>query len=377
MSEESLNRVEIDLNAIAKNYRAIKNIVDTRVAVMAMVKSDAYGHGLVPVAQTLSAAGATVFGVAEVEEGIALRKAGLEGEIIVLLGAAPADHQAVIRNRLSPVVYDLQNLQHLASLAEENGEKVGVHLKLDIGMGRLGVMPEDAVSSVQSAVEMKGVRLAGIFSHFPMADGEDASVTLQQQQKFQKLLEQVQSYLPKGIVLHTANSAALMRFSETHLDMVRPGITVYGYYPPGLENFADMLTLEPAMSFKTNVIQIKDVPEGYGLSYGHRYVTKQPTRVAVLPVGYDDGYLRRLTGKAEVLVRGQRAKILGMICMNACMADITDIPDVKVDDEVVLMGRQGDAMISADEIAAWSDTISYEIVCLFGGRNRKVYINGK
>lgn len=375
MSVESLNRVEIDLTALKTNYQAIRKIVDSKVEVMAMVKSDAYGHGLVAVAKVLSGAGATIFGVAEVEEGISLRKAGVDGEIIVLLGAASADYRDVIQNHLSPVVYDLRSLQNLSSLAEEHDQKVSVHLKVDIGMGRLGVMPEDVVTCVNSLSEMKGIRLAGIFSHFPMADAEDANITVNQYHSFLGLLEKIKALVPTDRIFHAANSAAVMRFPETHFDMVRPGITVYGCYPPGLEKQKDVLPLTPAMSFKTNVIQIKDVPEGYGLSYGHKFITQRPTRVAVLPVGYDDGYLRRLTGKAEVLIRGHRAKIVGMICMNACMADITDIPDVQVDDEVVLMGKQGNDAISADEIAAWSETINYEIVCLLGGRNRKVYIN--
>jgi alanine racemase len=375
MSVKSLNRVEIDLTALKNNYQAIKNIVGSKVEVVAMVKSDAYGHGLVAVAKTLSAVGATIFGVAEVDEGVSLRQAGITGDIIVLLGAASADYHAVIQNRLSPVVYDLRSLQSLSSLAEELGEKVSVHLKVDIGMGRLGVMPEDVVTHVKSLAGLKGIRLAGVFSHFPMADAADADVTVHQYRNFLDLLEKIKTFVPTEKIFHAANSAAVMRFPETHFDMVRPGITVYGCYPPGLQKYENVLALEPVMSFKSNVIQTKDVPAGYGLSYGHRFITQRPTRVAVLPVGYDDGYLRRLTGKAEVLIRGRRAKILGMICMNACMADITDIPDVQVDDEVVLMGRQGNEAISADEIAAWSETINYEIVCLLGGRNRKVYIN--
>ena len=375
MSASSLNRVEINLDALQTNYQAIKALVGPRVNVMGMVKSDAYGHGLLSCANTLSVAGAKVFGVAEVEEGVALRNGGISGEIIILLGAPPESFPELIKYDLTPVVYDLANLRILADLAESLGKTVPVHLKVDIGMGRLGIMPDEIHTFIKGLQGMKGVQLAGIFGHYPVADAEDPSRTLGQCNHFASLMHGIDRLLLPQTIKHTANSAALLQYPETHFDMVRPGISLYGCFPASGLTCFQSVTLKPVMSFKTSVIQLKQVPANYGISYGHRYITEKDTRLAVLPVGYDDGYLRRLSGKAEVLIRGRRAPILGMICMNACMVDVTDIPEVLVGDEVVLMGRQGNREISAEQLAAWSGTINYEILCLFGGRNQKVYIH--
>lgn len=373
MPTPSLNRVEIDLGALRSNYENIKALVGAEVEVMAMVKSDAYGHGLLPAAKAFYAGGAHIFGVAEVEEAVALREAGLTGDIIVLLGAPSVSLAEVIQYKLSPVVYDLAFVKELSDLAVKLDVVIDVHLKVDLGMGRLGIMPDDVSQFVQAMHQMPGVFLAGFFSHFPLADDLSNNATEEQCQRFETILQEVNTLVQTKKIMHIANSAALIRFPETHFDMVRPGISLYGYCPIEEKGACEQLCSKPAMSFKTEVIQVKEVPAGHGISYGHKFITERPTRIAVLPVGYDDGYSRLLTGKAMVLIGGRRVPIRGTICMNACMADVTDLPDVQVGDEVVLMGTQGDEEISAGEIAGWLGTISYEVLCQFGRSNRHVY----
>ena len=370
MAVPSYNRVSIDLAALRQNFAAIKAWVGPDVQVMAIVKSNAYGHGLVPAAKAFAASGASTFGVAEVEEAVALREAGLAGDIVVLLGAPPEAAAEVVRHRLSPVVFDHECLASLSKAAVA-GQQVKVHLKVDVGMGRIGVLPSQVMEMVRAIKETPGLSLAGLLSHFPAADQEGGE-TLAQGEEFQRLARQVAGLLPEQPVLHIANSAALLRLRATHASMVRPGISLYGYAPSAVSCRPEVV-LKPAMSFCSRVLQVKEVPAGYGVSYGHRFVTRRPTRLAVLPVGYDDGYLRCLTGKAQVLIRGQRAPVVGTVCMNACMADITGIAGVMPGDEVVLMGKSGVETISAEEIAGWMGTISYEVLCLFGSRNRAVY----
>ncbi|MEN8134715.1 MAG: alanine racemase [Thermodesulfobacteriota bacterium] len=368
------NLVEIDLAALRGNYRSILAQVGDGVQVMAIVKSDAYGHGLIPVAKALAREGATTFGVAEVDEGVRLRQAGIKGEIVILLGVRPDAFSVIVEFALQPVVYDLEGLAALAAYAEQQERQVGVHLKIDTGMGRLGIMPDQLDRYLELLKELSGVRLAGILSHFPRADDrEDRTQAIEQNQRFAEILAKVRQCCGSGPA-HIANSAAILNVSDSHYDLVRPGITLYGCYPLPEEKISANLQLRPVMSFKTRVIQVKEVPTGYGISYGHTYTTKRPTRLAVLPVGYADGYLRRLSGRAHVIIGGQKVPILGRICMNACLADITDLDQVSAGDEVVLMGCQGGAEITADDIAAWSDTISYEILCLFGGSNRRLYL---
>ena len=378
MAAESSNRVEIELAALRHNYLALQGTVGAGVKLMAMVKADGYGHGLVPVATALAAVGAKVFGVAEVEEGIRLREAGVAGEIVIVLGSR--DYPEIIHHGLSPVVFDLFSLRELSAAAVSARSKVGVHLKVDVGMGRLGIMPEEVPVFVANLAALPGLFLAGILSHLPFADREDGSApTLGQCRNFAALAADIR-------VRHLANSAALLRYPASHYEMARPGIALYGYYPGGGGEWTEGApTLRPAMSFYSRVIQVKSLPPGAGVSYGHTFVTARPTRLAVLPVGYADGYLRYFSNRGEVLIRGQRAPVLGRVCMNVCMVDVTDIPGVVVGDEVVLLGRhtpealaagivEGEGgWLGADEVAAGMDSISYEILCLFGNSNRRIY----
>lgn len=371
MDTLSCNWVSVDLAALRHNFAALKSCVGQAVQVMAIVKANAYGHGLVQAAKAFAAAGATTFGVAEVEEGVALREAGIAGEIVVLLGASSKAAAEVVHHRLSPVVFGLEHLAELSAAAMKQGRNVDVHLKVDVGMGRVGVLPDQVPGLVAAIKDHGGLSLAGVLSHFPAADLDEGD-TMRQFLTFQDVVRRLQAELPGGRLAHIANSAAIWRFKETHATMVRPGISLYGYFPSAVSARPEIV-LKPAMAFHTQVLQVKEVPAGYGVSYGHRFVTDRPTRLAVLPVGYDDGYLRSLAGKAQVLIRGQRAPVRGTVCMNACLADVTGISGVRPGDDVVLMGDAGADAISAEEIAGWMRTISYEVLCLFGSRNRHVY----
>ncbi|MFC1843293.1 alanine racemase [Thermodesulfobacteriota bacterium] len=375
----SFNRVEINMSALQSNFQAIRKTVGPQVKIMAVVKSDAYGHGLIECARALYSVGARTFGVAEVWEGVKLRNAGLKGDIIVLLGGSPESYEDVITHELTPVVFEVDFLTGLSETASRMKDEVKVHLKVDVGMGRIGVMPNEVESYVSLIKRLPGITLTGILSHFPVADEKDAlDTTRQQLLKFKNILADLKSKKTGEIVSHIANSAGLVYFPETHLNMVRPGISLYGYYPDGSPARANIiaptLELQPVMSFKTRVIQIKDVDPGYGISYGHTFVTRRKSRIAVLPVGYADGYLRKLSNKAHVLIGGRRAPVCGRVCMNATLVDVTDLPPVHSGDEVVLLGLQGDERITADEMAQWMETISYEVLCLFGTFNERIYI---
>ena len=368
------NRVEIDLGALAANYQAIRGAVGPDVQVMAIVKADAYGHGLVPVSEALYQAGAGSFGVAEVEEGVLLRESGIKGEITVLLGAAPEFFPEIAEYDLQPVVVDHDTLKTLSGYCDKHNKLAKIHLKIDTGMGRLGIMPEEVSGYLDLLEKLSGIRLVGVMSHFPRADEPNNPYTAEQNRRFAEITAEIRNRVEGVVEVHAANSAAIMNFPDTHYSTVRPGISLYGCFPdPAMEAKATV-QLKPVMAFKTRVIQVKEVPTGHGISYGHTFRTERPTRLAVLPVGYADGYLRRLAGRAEVIINGRRVPVLGRICMNACVADITDIGQVKIGDEVVIMGHQGESEITADEIARWSDTISYEILCLFGSNNQRVYL---
>ena len=379
MEALSFNRVEIDIGALQHNFKSIQLTVGQQVRVMAVVKSDAYGHGLVACAQAIYLAGGRTFGVAEVWEGVTLRRAGLQGEIVVLMGGSPESYDEIIKHKLTPVVYDVEFITGLSNAAAGKNTEVRLHLKVDVGMGRLGVLPAEVESYVSLIRRLPGISLSGLLSHFPVADEiESADKTREQLLYFRSVLARLKTKEVGSVVTHIANSAALMYFPDTRLDMIRPGISLYGYYPDAsparAKTAAPMLQLQPVMSFKTRIVQIKELDAGCGISYGHTFVTRRKSRIAVLPVGYADGYLRKLSNRAEVLIGGRRAPVCGRVCMNATMVDITDLPPAHTGDEVVLLGRQGDAVITADEIAKWMETISYEVLCLFGTFNERVYI---
>lgn len=373
MSCESFNQIEVSAKALRHNYRLLQKRAGEGVRLMTMVKADAYGHGMCDAARAFQDAGCRDFGVAETGEGVRLREAGIKGNIFVLLGFDSSDTAVFFKYCLTPVIYDLESAHALSREAVKQEKKIAVHLKVDCGMTRLGIFPDEVESFVAGLRELPGVILGGIASHFPRADEPDSSHTAEQFMCFEKTVVEA----AQGITLvdHTANSGGILYFPETCCAMVRAGISLYGYYPDGAAGVIreEGEKLQPAMTFKTRVLQVKTVPAGTGISYGHTCITNKETRLAVLPVGYEDGFSRILSNRGEVLIRGQRAAIRGRVCMNLCMADITGIEGVQPGDEVVILGTQADESISGDEIAGWMETISYEVLCLFGNNNERNY----
>ena len=372
----SLNRVEISRNALRHNF----NLCSEKAGgakIMPMVKADGYGHGMIECARLFAEEGAYAFGVAESCEGRLLREAGIEQPVYVLVGVMPEAIPEMLEYRLTPVVVDDSLLPELSAEAVTRSIDVGLHIKMDAGMGRQGCLPSEVSTIVRMTNELPGVRLDGIMAHFPMADEPDSDNTMEVFDRFQEAVAGVEDMLPENCCLHIANSGGLFHFTSTSMHMVRPGIALYGCSPDGgdIRDRSEEDALQPVMRFITQVIQVRTIPAGTGLGYGQTYVTKRQTKLAVLPVGYEDGYLRSLSGRAEVLVNGQRAPVVGRISMNLTLVDVTDVKgEVIRGDEVVLMGRQGSDLITAEEVASWMDTISYEVLCLFGNLNDRYYI---
>jgi len=339
---------------------------------MAVVKSDAYGHGVIPVARTALTAGAEWLGVALVEEGVELRTAGIDVPILVMCPLTPEAAPAAIEHELTVTVCDEQSADALEAEAMDLGRRAVVHLKVDTGMGRWGLLPDDVVPFAERLSRLPHVHVEGIFSHFATADEIERSFALRQVRVFREVLDALDQRGLKPEMRHMANTAATMTLPESHFDLVRNGIGIYGLYPS--PDMTRSPSLKEAMRLATRIVQIKNVGQGTSLSYGRTFVTRRPSRIAVLPVGYGDGYPRLLSNQAEVLVRGSRAPVVGRVCMDAILADITDIAGAVVGDEVVLFGRQDGDQISIDEIAAKTDTINYEITCDIGKRVPRRYV---
>ncbi|HZZ84575.1 MAG TPA: alanine racemase [Anaeromyxobacteraceae bacterium] len=372
----------VDLDAVAHNYRLARELAG-RPAI-AVVKADAYGHGAVPVARRLAAEGAPWLAVALVEEGLELRAAGIPTPILVL-GAAYGDrYDLLVENRLTPLVFRREHLDGLAAAARAAGVRASAHLKLDTGMGRIGLAPEEVGGFLDAARLVPEVALEGVCTHFASADLEDRALTTRQVVLFNQAAE---AMLAAGLPLrfrHLANSAGTIEYPDAWQDLTRPGIMLYGYVPfappgPVPPRAAEAgRALRPALRWSTAITHVKTVPAGTAVSYGGRWVAPRASRIATLPIGYADGYHRRLSGRpgfgcAEVLVRGRRAPIAGTVCMDMCMVDVTEVPGVEPGEEVVLLGDQGGERIDADELAAKAGTISYEILCNVGARVPRAY----
>ncbi len=363
MHAERPTWVEVDLNAIASNTRHMKSLVGPTVQVLVALKADAYGHGALKVARTVLQNGATMLGVATVSEAVPLRDASITAPILVF-GYVPFwQMREAIRLGVIVTLYSHEAAQELSRTAIALGKTVKVHVKVDTGMARLGIRYEDIdhiVSLVREIRALPALELEGLYTHFAQADSSDQHYTHMQLQRFNSVIATLADQKLRPPLVHAANSAAALTIPSAHFDMIRPGIAIYGLHP------SDEVQLptgfRPALSFKTQVSQVKLVPTGEGISYGSTYTTTRPTLVAVLPVGYADGFRRAPYTWGTVLVHGQHAPILGRICMDQCMIDVTDIPDVQVGDEVVLIGHQGDGVLSAEIVAQRLGTINYEVV---------------
>jgi alanine racemase len=364
-----LNWVELDAGALRNNVAEFKRRLGKGPRLGAVVKSNAYGHGMIPAARVVAEAAADWLCVNNVEEGVALREAGLALPILVM-GYVPLDGlDEVVARDLQPVVYNPETLDRLEAIASARGSHVGVHVKIETGTHRQGVLERDVPAFVARLSGMRAVRLAGVTTHFAnIEDTTSHDFAESQIAAFSRIADAIAGLHPGPFLRHNACSAAVLLFNRTHLDLARVGISLYGLWPSKetyvscLERGKPSLDLKPVMTWKTRIAQVKPVPEGGYVGYGCAWRATRATRIAVLPVGYYEGYDRELSGLAHVLVRGKRAPVRGRVCMNMCMVDVTDIPAAALEDEVVLLGRQGDERITAEQLAAWRGTISYEIV---------------
>ena len=365
---------EINLRDVVSNLHIIRKLTAPQAKIMAVVKADAYGHGIIPISKTAAANGADYLGVAIYEEGLELRESGLTIPILVL-GYTP-EHllEQVVKNNLIQTVYTYEAAAILSKAAIRLNKTAQIHIKIDTGMNRLGFMPDDnALSDIANISKLAAVNITGGFTHFATADEEDLSFT---EYQFSQFNEFTQKLAARGVhfpMRHSANSAGLLDNARFHLDMVRPGIIVYGL-PPSKQYNAEELGLKPAMSLKSRVSLVKHIDAGVSIGYGRKFYTKRPTIAATVSAGYADGYTRRMSGGGRVLIHGGYAPVIGTVSMDQFVVDVTDIPDVHIGDEVVLMGRQGGNQITAEEIADLRETIGYEVICGVGKRVPRIYI---
>ncbi|MBO8128669.1 MAG: alanine racemase [Peptococcaceae bacterium] len=368
---------KIDVAALKHNLSEVRRLVGKDTEIMAIVKANAYGHGLVEVARVMLDNGASRLGVARAGEAIRLRKAGITAPILILGYTPPAQYEDVLTYDLTQTIYDVELARMLSDIAGKLGKKARVHLKIDTGMGRLGFL--DGPSVMRDIIEvalLPNLELEGMFTHFASADIKDKSYT---QQQFSRFIELACTLGRDGIdipLLHAANSAAIIDMPETHLNLVRPGIMLYGLYPsPEVEKHR--VDLKPAMTLKAQVSFVKKVPAGTSVSYGCTYTTPKETILATVPAGYGDGYSRLLSNQGEVLIHGRRAPVVGRVCMDQLVVNVGHITDVAIGDEVVLYGRQGDAVLPVEELADKIGTINYEVVTAVSARVPRVYVNGE
>ena len=365
---------QIDVEAIAHNYRQIKKTIPKYTQIMAVVKADGYGHGAVEVAQILQQEGVDYLAVAIAAEGAQLREVGITAPILVL-GYTPATSVGVlIENDLTQTIFSYEMAKYISYESSKIDKKVKIHIKVDTGMGRIGFLPHP--TSIEEIVEINklpNIDIEGIYTHFSSADEKDQTYTKKQNSIFNGFLKELSEVDIDIPIVHAANSAAIIMHKYTCSNMVRLGISLYGHYPSELAK-SYLAGLVPAMSLKTQVVHIKEVPKGQSIGYNRKHTTKDVTKIATIPIGYADGYSRGLSNQGRVLIRGEYAPVIGNICMDQFMVDVTHINYVAVGDEVVLFGKQDDNEITVEEIANLLDTINYEIICMIGKRIPRIYV---
>ncbi len=368
------NQVIIDLSALRYNFARIRDRVGPRTAVMAVVKADAYGHGLVETARTLEDAGAQRLAVAHLFEGVRLREAGARCPIVILCGILTREEAgAVVTHDLIPVLADPAPVDMLAEESRRRGRRTPVQLKIDTGMGRLGMPYTETGSFVDTILRRNDLKLDGLMSHLSSADEPDRRFTEAQILRFLGALETARARGGSLQASSLANSAGILEYPKAHVGMVRPGILLYGGFPS--PEARTSFGLHPVMTLRARVLQVRDLPEGTPVSYGRTYVTPAPARIAVISAGYSDGLPRALSNRGTVLIRGRRYPIRGRVCMNLIMADVTEWGEVLPGDEAVFLGRQGEAVLTGDDVAGACGTISYEIYCAVGRCGERITIS--
>jgi alanine racemase len=351
--------VEVDLDALRHNVAAVRRRVGPNVKLMAVVKADAYGHGLAQVAATLMQCGTDAFAVATLAEALLLRQVGGSGWPILLFGSAlPFEISKMIEQNITPTISTIEEARLFEDEARQRGKIVDAHVEVDTGMGRVGFWHEDATRSILQVAALRHVRIAGLYTHFPSAD-QNLDETRRELGLFRKVVEQLTGEGVRIPSLHAANSAAVLGLPEAHLNMVRTGLLLYGICPTQ----ATASEFRPLLSFKARVAYVKDIAAGRTISYGQTFTAEKSMRIATVTAGYADGFSRQLSNKAEVLVGGQRCPVIGRVTMDQIMVDVTRLPNVQCGDEVVFIGQQGDAQITASDVASWEDTIPWEVLC--------------
>ena len=386
MSQPALTRAEINLKALAHNYRKLRQVTAPGAGIMAVVKADGYGHGAPQVARVALDNGARFLAVARFNEAVQLRQAGIDAPILLFGYTLPSYVHYLTENRIRAAVNSLASARMLSAEAARIGKILKIHIKIDTGMGRLGLLVKEliddatadgtvvnTVKDVLNITALPHLEVEGIFTHFANADAKDKSHARRQFSRFASLLKALEKEGFQVKFRHAANSAATIEMPETHLDLVRPGVSQYGLWPSD-EVDQNRIDLKPVMAIKSTVIQVKSVGPGFAVSYGSTHRTPRPTKIATIPIGYADGFDRILSSKGYMLVKGTRAPIIGRVCMDLTMIDVGHIPGVALEDEVVVLGRQNGEEITADEIAGLVGTINYEIVSSLTNRVPKVYI---
>jgi alanine racemase len=369
----SLSWIEVDISAVRHNFREIRRLlVDSHTRVFAVVKADAYGHGAKQAATALLDEGADTLCVARVEEAVELRAAGVDAPMLVFAPPLAAQAHLILEADCAVSVCDREHVEALASAARAVSRRVSVHVKVDTGMARLGVQPTDAVPLLRAIAGHPELEIQGIMTHFPCADMKPQKLTRRHIEVFEAVRREIASAGFVVPVCHAANSAATMDYPEAHFDAVRPGISLYGQYPSA--EVACRIDLRPAMSMKTRIILLKNVPAGVGLSYGHSFVTRQPSRIATVPLGYADGYPRHASNRAMMIVRGRVVPVVGRVCMDLTLLDVTAVPGVAMGDEVLAFGTSGDHILPADAVAATIGTIGYEMTTRYGRRLPRFFL---
>ncbi|MFQ5902465.1 MAG: alanine racemase [Candidatus Binatia bacterium] len=365
----------IDFEALRWNFRQVRKKVGSGVKILSVVKANAYGHGACEVTKTLADGGSDAFGVATLEEGIELRRGGIQSPILILAGVYPEQMNQLLQNKLTPVGCEPEVLHRLEALARRRGRSLSFHLKVDTGMGRIGLLASEIDSWLPELAKLKALKLEGVFSHLSQAESVEGSYTQSQLEIFRHVVKRLRDEGYDPPLVHLANSAAVITLPSSHFTMVRPGLMLYGIHPS--PEMVGQVALKPVLSWKTRILQLKRLPKGSSISYGRTFVTERESLIATLPVGYADGYHRLLSNRGAVLVRGERAPIVGRVCMDLTTVDVTDIRGVEQGDEVVLLGEQGEGTISADEMARWADTISYEILTSISARVPRIHHSSK
>lgn len=369
---------EVNLDAICQNIKNAMAKVGNDTKIMAIIKTDAYGHGAVPVAEALSEIGCYAFGVATVKEAVVLRRNGINNPILILGYVFPQDYDELINNDIMHAVFQYDTAKALSEKAKSLNKTVKIHIKLDTGMGRIGMQPTDeSIDEIKKIAALPNIEINGIFTHFACADEKDKTSCNNQKNKYLDFVKKLDSEGVKIPIKHMCNSAGIIDFDDDFLNMARSGIMTYGLYPSE-EVDKSKLELHPALQIKSHIAFIKEVGEGFTVSYGSTFTSKGKMKIATIPVGYGDGYPRALSNKGRVIINGKFADIIGRVCMDQFMIDITDIPDAKQGGEVTLIGKDGNNFISVEDVADNAYSFNYEFCCGINRRVPRVYIkNGK